>query len=62
MVVERPTTAPRRTYPASSVFHIAGFFQRIFNNLTVEPAMFLLAFAQNMDQISVDQVLFRNVA
>ena len=62
MVVERPTTVPKRNYPASTVFQIAAFFKRIFNNLTVEPAMFLLAFSQSMDQISVDQVLFYRTA
>jgi hypothetical protein len=58
MVVERSSATVKRFYSANTVVHIAGFFKRIFLNLTVEPAMFLLAFANNMDNISIDQVPF----
>jgi hypothetical protein len=56
MVVERSSATVKKAYPASTVFHIAGYFQRIILNLTVEPAMFLLSFSSNMDNISIDQV------
>ncbi len=51
-----PEGSTKPAYPPGLVGRTAARMKRVVTNITIEPAMFLVAFAAQMDNIAVSQM------
>ena len=51
-----PPRVAQNTYPSGLLARSAARLKRILTNITIEPAMFIIAFTTSIDDVSVSQM------
>ena len=51
-----PNKVTRPAYPPLLIQRQASRFLRVFSNITIEPALFLISFSMSMDDVSLSQM------
>ena len=57
-----PKEVTKNTYPPGLLARSAARMKRIISNITIEPAMFLIAFTSHIDDVSVSQMQIYKVS